>query len=70
MGNMNYIVLYNPLSNGGKGKEKAEEIKNYYNESKLEYQDITELENLSVISLKQMFSIIRQAPEMILSVIR
>ena len=47
MGNMNYIVLYNPLSNGGKGKEKAEEIKNYYNESKLEYQDITELENLS-----------------------
>ncbi|MEZ3420414.1 MAG: diacylglycerol kinase family protein [Eubacterium sp.] len=44
---MNYIVLYNPLSNGGKGKEKAEEIKNYYNESKLEYQDITELENLS-----------------------
>lgn len=43
---MEYIVLYNPLSNGGKGKEKAEEIKEYYDEKTLKYIDITSVERL------------------------
>lgn len=47
LGKMKYIVLYNPLSNGGKGKEKAEEIKRYYDEEALEYVDITKQTELA-----------------------
>lgn len=51
---MEYIVLYNPLSNGGKGKEKSEEIKEYYDEAALEYIDITSVERLEEFILSNL----------------
>ena len=39
---MKYLILYNPLAGEGRGKERSEKLKEYYNGAVLVFRDITQ----------------------------
>lgn len=41
-----YLILYNPLANQGKGREKAEILEKFFPDSEIEYADLTAVKDL------------------------